>query len=291
MYFFKNILLLNMDKFVEYQRFSTLDDAAHLIEILEINQIPFKIDDSALRFDLSAKLINPLENGVIIQILETDFEKVEKLKVQTSDSQLNDHFMYTLSDNDIIDAVVNPGDWTKEEHDLAQKIFKERDLKPTAELIKSSRREKNESIRNEQMKQRNLITGGASWFMWIGILSAINILTVIFQQNFQFVAGLGINYLILGASSGIQQALAINLMPLAYVLSFLISGMFIIIWKISRNENKTVYLTGMIIYGLDTVIFIFTKEWFVFGFHVFALIMLNAGYSALLLKIKETSKP
>jgi hypothetical protein len=198
--------------------------------------------------------------------------------------------MYSLSDNDIIDAVVNPDDWTNEEHILAQEIFKQRNLKATAEIIKSSRKEKIETVKKEQLKQKNVISGGASWFLWIGILSALNIIAIIAHQNIQFIYGLGINYIILGMMEGIQRATDLNLIVLGYSLAFLVSGLFIVIWKKSKQGNKGIYLTGLIIYGLDTIIFIFMKEWFNFGFHVFAFILLSTGYNALLVKIKETKE-
>jgi len=47
-----------MDEFIEYQRFVTLDNASFLIDLLDANQIPFKIDDSATRFDMTATTIN-----------------------------------------------------------------------------------------------------------------------------------------------------------------------------------------------------------------------------------------
>jgi hypothetical protein len=278
-----------MEEFIEYQRFPTFNDAEDFINLLEVNQIPYKVDDSATHYDLAATAVNPLEAGIIIQIRQTDKERVDKISSSnTQTTSLTDNYMYTLSDNDIIDAVVNPDEWTNEEHILAQEIFKQRNLKPTAETIKASRKEKIETEKKEQLKQQNLITGGASWFMWIGILSALNILAIIFNQNLQFVAGLGINYFILGIMEGIRRASGINLMPLGYALAFLVSGLFIIVWRISRKENKGIYLTGLIIYGLDTIIFLFTKEWFSLGFHLFALLMLYTGYDALRTRINET---
>jgi len=278
-----------MEEFIEYQRFPTFNDAEDFINLLEVNQIPYKVDDSATHYDLAATAVNPLEAGIIIQIRQTDKERVDKISSSnTQTTSLTDNYMYTLSDNDIIDAVVNPDEWTNEEHILAQEIFKQRNLKPTAETIKASRKEKIETEKKEQLKQQNLITGGASWFMWIGILSALNILAIIFNQNLQFVAGLGINYFILGIMEGIRRASGINLMPLGYALAFLVSGLFIIVWRISRKENKGIYLTGLIIYGLDTMIFLFTKEWFSLGFHLFALLMLYTGYDALRTRINET---
>ncbi len=278
-----------MDEFIEYQRFSTLDEATPLIDLLDINQIPFKIDDSAMRFDMSATSINPLESGIVIQVREIDRDKIERLNQRSTEIPVNDHYMYSLSDNDIIDAIVNPEDWTKEEHVLAQEIFKQRNLKPTAETIKSSRKEKIETVRTEELKQKNLILGGASWFLWIGILSTLNLIALIIHQNLQFIAGLGINYFILGMMDGIRRATGVNLILLGYALTFIVSGLFIFIWKKSKQENKAIYLTGLIIYGLDTIIFVFTKEWFSLGFHVFALLMLGNGYNALIAKKRETN--
>jgi len=279
----------NMEEFIEYQRFSSLEEAAVLLDLLDVNQIPFKIDDSATRFDMTATSTNPLDSGIVIQVREIDKDKVDKLNQCSPETPENDHYMYSLSDNDIIDAVVNPDDWTNEEHILAKEIFKQRNLKPTAEIIKSSRKEKIETEKKEQLEQKRLILGGTSWFLWIGILSALNLIALIIHQNLQFIAGLGINYLILGMMEGIRRVTGVNLMLLGYTLTFLVSGLFIFIWKKSKQENKSIYLTGLIIYGLDTIIFVFTKEWFSLGFHVFALLMLGNGYNALIAKKRETN--
>lgn len=276
-----------MEEFIEYQRFSTLDDATLLIDLLDVNQISFKIDDSAMRFDMAATSINPLESGIVVLVREIDKDKVDTLNKKSSEALVNEHYMYTLSDKDIIDAVVNPDDWTKEEHILAQEIFKQRKLQPTAEFIKSTRKEKIDNEKKEQVIQKGQIFFGAVLFLWIGIFSALNILSIIVHQNLQFIAGLGINYIILGVMDGILRATGVNLIIVGYALAFLVSGLFIFIWKKSKQENKAIYLTGLIIYGLDTIIFVFTKEWFSLGFHVFALLMLGNGYNALLAKKRK----
>ena len=277
-----------MDEFIEYQRFATLNDTSFLIDLLDANQIPFKIDDSATRFDLAATTINPLEGGIVLQIRLSDKERVDQINFKTTEtSSINDHYLYSLSDNDIIDVVVNPDDWTEEELILAKEISKQRNLKPTAELIKSLRKDKNTDKSNEQTKQSKLISGGISWFLWIGIISALNIIAVIFRQNINFVSGLGINYWILGIMDGIRRATGIDLMSLGYVLSFLVSGLFIWIWRKSKQQNKNYYLTGLIIYGLDTLFFLFLKQWYGLGFHVLALLGLYSGYKALLTSISD----
>lgn len=280
-----------MSEFIEYQRFATLDDATILIDVLNANHIPFKIDDSATRFDMSAKTINPLEEGIVIQVRASDKIRVDQINSMTTEtSSINDHYMYTLSDNDIIDAVVNPEDWTKEEHILAKEISKQRNLKLTAELIKSLRKKKDEVITSDETKQKNIIKNSASWFLWIAILSACNIIALIFNQNLQFLGGLGINYAILGVMDGIRKVSGVDLMPLGFFLTFVVSGLFLWIWTKSKKENQKVFLTGLIIYGIDTVLFVFTKEWFNLAFHIFAFWLLFAGYRTLLTKKKNGNK-
>lgn len=101
------------------------------------------MEDLTSRFDLDATNYNPLENVAIVKIREDDKEKVDKLNyIVTESSPKNNHYMYSLSDNDIIDVVVNPEGWTKEEHILAKEIFKQRNLKANVELIKSTRVER-----------------------------------------------------------------------------------------------------------------------------------------------------
>ncbi len=278
-----------MEEFIEYQRFPTLDDARYLIDLLDANQILFNIDDSATRFDMSATTINPLEGGVVIQIRQSDKVRVDQINFKTSETtSINDHYMYSLSDNDILDVIINPDEWTKEEQILAQEIFKQRNLVITPELIKSLRKDKIVDITNEQTKQSKQLAGGISWFLWIGILSALNIIAVIFQQNISFVTGLGLNYGILGVMDGIHRALGVDLMSLGYFLTFLVSGVFIWIWRKSKQQNKNYYLTGLILYGVDTLIFLFLKQWYSFGFHILALSGLYVGYKALLRSIRES---
>ena len=57
-----------------------------------------------------------------------------------------------------------------------------------------------------------------------------------------------------------------------------------------EKENQKIFLTGLVIYGIDTVLFIFTKEWFSVAFHIFAFWMLFVGYRTLLTKKKNENK-
>jgi len=278
-----------MKDFITYQTFSSLQEASNLIDLLNANQILFEIDDTTMRFDISAKEINPLETGVVIKINATDVEKANGLCNATTDL-VSDHYLYSFSDNDIMEIIANPEEWTNEEIELAKKISKQRNLQLTAEIVKSFRKEKITAQVNEKDKQEKIISGASSWFLWIAILSMINITLIAFGQNISFLLGLGVNYAILGAFNGAGIALETNLMLYGYIATYLFSALYIWIWSKSKKKSQKVYLAGLIIYGIDTLVFVLSKEWFSVAFHLFALWMLYAGYSTLLKYRKQTNK-
>ena len=270
-----------MENFINYQTFSNLQEASELIDLLNTNQIPFEIDDSAMRFDIAAKNINPLEDGIIIKIRETDKEKINEIssKNKKTDS-IYDYYLYSFSDNDIIDIIVNPEEWTEEEIALAKKISKERNLKPTAEQVKLLR--KNTDKVKEQIKQENLIKNNASWFLFIAIMSIANTILILSNQNFHFAIGLGISELILVVMYyGVQQATGIDLTVVSFILTLLVPAFFIWVWAKSKKKNQNVYLAGAIVYGVDTLISVFFKLWIGVAVHLLCLWFIFMGYKTL----------
>jgi len=281
-----------MGDFINYQHFSNLQEASDLIDLLNANQIPFEIDDSATKFSI-VKDINPLEDGIVIKIKETDVEKVDKINFKNTEIYSDDHYLYSFSDKDIMDIVINPEEWTEEEIILAKEIAKQRDLKP-AELIKPIQKKENTYEKTEQTKQK-AVQNPANWFLFIAVFSILNTISVIFHKNLYFKMGLGINDFIVGFMYGIQQASGTNLMIYAFILSLLVSAFLLWIWIQSKKKNRKIYLMGTIIYGIDVLMSIFstlttlstnalsTTSWWWFGLasRLFILWMLCVGYKTL----------
>lgn len=288
-----------MAQFINYQTFSTLKDASNLIDLLNANQIPFEIDDSAERFDISAKEFNPFETGITVKIQASDVERVKEIDLQNAPESISDHYLYSFSDNDIIDVVVNPEEWTASEVALAKKISIERDLKPSAELVKSLR--KNSFTEKEQIKEKKIqeritqesaIRGSAGWFAWIGGISLINSLLIFFQSHLYFPIGLGLSTAKLGVASGIREATGVDVSLFGLIASFIMPILFFWIWRKSRKGNQRVYLAGMIIYAIDTLFCVLVQYWFGVGLHLFALFFIWGGYQTLITqkRTKELEK-
>ncbi|MDR0332287.1 MAG: hypothetical protein LBI15_02375 [Dysgonamonadaceae bacterium] len=277
---------MTKNDFIEYQTFSDLQEASELTNLLNANQIPFEIDDSAMRFDISARDLNPIAEGIIIKINADDVERVDKINPRKKEIDcLDDHFLYSFSDNDIMDILVNPEEWTDEEIELAKEIAKQRNLQLTVEAVKYSRKksytEKEKKVR-EQITEENEIIGRASWFGAIGSLSLLNSLFIIFQVGFFFPVGLAIDIFILGSVSGVEMATDTDLTSLRFVLISLMPILFFWIGRKSRKGNLKVYLVGMILYAIDTSLCLLTQYWVGLVFHLFVLFALCDGYIRLI---------
>ena len=135
----------------------------------------------------------------------------------------------------------------------------------------------------EKSRQENSFKGGASWFLMIFGFSVMNMVFVFFHKGSYVPIGLGLNEWILGFVLGYQGITMADLTGFHFVLMLLFPMLFLFIWI--KRKNKKVYLTGMIIYGIDTLFSLFSlflvKYWIGFALHLSVLLMLYGGYRAL----------
>ena len=118
------------------------------------------------------------------------------------------------------------------------------------------------------------IQKSASWFFWIAGLSIINSLIYTFSGGIYFVIGLGISQFVDGVFTGLMGAPSL----IALIPNLFIAGVFVLIGYRSRKYDKWAFITGVFIYTLDALVFLYFREWMAFGFHVFALIMISKGF-------------
>jgi len=276
-----------MDRFIEFQRFMNLESATDLIDILDQNGIPYEIDDSAVRFDLSATSYNPLEKQIVVKVKESDFEKASEISpaavcINFTETE-DEHFLYSFSDDDIVNIISNPEEWKPDEVELAKKIAKARSIQLTADKIKSARKGKYEEQKLSEIKRISAVKGGASWFLLIGLLSMVNSVAFIMNQKIFFIFGLGVTRLVDSIIMGPNT----EYMVPGLFLNMILSGILVLFWHYARQEKSWAFLTGVIFYGLDTLIFIFLEEWLSAGFHIFVLLIIGAGYYAIQEKNKN----
>ena len=119
-----------------------------------------------------------------------------------------------------------------------------------------------------------MVKNGANWFYWIAGLSVINSIAVYAGADFSFIVGLGITQLIDGIIIGLTgEAQAWGLIP-----NLLFIGLFVLIGFYANRLSKGAFITGIVLYALDALIFLLVPDFLSIGFHVFALVMIFKGF-------------
>jgi hypothetical protein len=131
----------------------------------------------------------------------------------------------------------------------------------------------NENLAVERYKGDEAMKSAASWFTWIGGLSVINSALTSSENQFSFTFGLGVSQI--GDAFMASDSPAMG--TLGFFISFGFSGLFILFGWLARHWEPA-FLIGVVIYGLDSLLFLFGKDWVGFGFHVFASVLIILGY-------------
>lgn len=120
------------------------------------------------------------------------------------------------------------------------------------------------------------IKRSTSWFYWIGALSAINSLAIAFSAGFGFLIGLGITQFIDGFTYGfIENGAPEFVRFIGLAISLFISALCALFAIAGNKRVLSVYIIGMVIYAMDSLIFLAFQDWLPFGFHIFALFGLS----------------
>lgn len=239
-----------MDKFVEFRRFSDIEKVTELTTLFEENRIEYKVVDRTLKFKIVANE-DTWENRYILKIRESDFEKANglayDLQVNEKTEALSDHYLYTFSDEDIIDAILNPENYTHSEIILARKISDERNLVITSNTVNSIRE------RNKRSKEKNSVEmyKVASWFLTLAAFSYLNSVFFLFGINFRF-PGIYISELI-----DYQMQLLFNYKSFFLIVpSIIFSSLLLLCWYLGKQNNRIAYTIGVVFYTLDTAFLI-----------------------------------
>jgi hypothetical protein len=117
----------------------------------------------------------------------------------------------------------------------------------------------------------------ASWFYWVVGLSVINTLGAMTTADFSFSLGLGITQLVDGIALAFPSGKVI-----ALVIDFIILGFFVFLGVIlTRRRAAWALWVGVILYGLDTLVFLIGPQWIALALHGFVLYKLSRGFGIL----------
>ncbi len=161
------------DNFLTYQKFSDKSGATIFSDWLAENGIAFILEDSSASFDPSFAN-NKLQNEYRIKISKGDFEKVDRLQMEISASEIESvdksYYLFGFTDQELIEIVTKSDEWSKFDYLLAQKILKERGKEINKELLETLRRQRIEELAKPEDSQRVWVIAGYAFALFGGIL-------------------------------------------------------------------------------------------------------------------------
>ena len=135
----------------------------------------------------------------------------------------------------------------------------------------------NPSALEQKMKLQTRMRSGAGWMMAVALFSVVNSVLMMTSAKIHFIVGLGVTQIAdgMGKVGGAAGTVA------GLVVTLITAGIFLLFWKFAREGQQWAFLVGMILYGLDGLIFLGFGLWLDLAFHAFALFNMFKGLQAL----------
>lgn len=153
-----------MEKFEITLRYSSnLSDAEALAQLLEDNEIACQISKNT--GDLDAMIVGEmLTNKYEIQIQEKDHQKAERVLAQLAQQQLSaiekDHYLYSFSDEELVDVLIKADEWSEIDVALSEQILKKREVTIDYTYIEAEQERHRSELAKPEGKQDGWILVG-----------------------------------------------------------------------------------------------------------------------------------
>lgn len=129
----------------------------------------------------------------------------------------------------------------------------------------------------EKLRLEAQLKSGANWFFVIATLSVVNSMILLLGGTFNFIVGLGLTQLV----TFLAREASMAGKGLAVTLTLLAACVFVLFGVLARQRMQWAFVVGMVLYGLDGLLFVLVQDWLGIGFHGFALYGIYKGMQAL----------
>ncbi|MDB6113740.1 MAG: hypothetical protein JWQ62_685 [Lacunisphaera sp.] len=124
---------------------------------------------------------------------------------------------------------------------------------------------------------------GANWFWWIAALSLVNTLMIHSDSDRNFVIGLGFTLMV--------DVMFKSIKWLAFGVDAVALGVIVGLGFLSRKGHFWAFVTGIVLYSLDALIYLALQDWMSVGFHGLALFYMIRGAKRLKQALREAAMP
>jgi hypothetical protein len=155
------------DKYITFQKFNSVIEAEEIITILKTNGIKVELEDTSPPVDLTF-VGNTLQIQVRVKIKQSDFEIANKLlenhAVKSIENFNENHYLHDFTDEELLEIIEKPDEWSKEDYLFAQKLLKIRGKEISKEMVNELRLKRIEESRRQEK-------GHTGWLIF-GFISA-----------------------------------------------------------------------------------------------------------------------
>jgi hypothetical protein len=159
-----------------FRKFSTLEQATELKNLLHENGIKSILADNVPTFDVTFSG-NTLQNQIEIQLKQSDFKKAEKILEKNSEELIDqidkDYYLFEFSDEELYEVLLKSDEWNEIDYILAQKILKLRGKSVDKDLLNALKNERLKYLAKPEGNQKPWIIGGYAFSILGGFLGLI----------------------------------------------------------------------------------------------------------------------
>lgn len=137
------------EDFQFYKSFHQQENAQEYIALLNEHKIPFLVTSSEALIDQNI-VGTGLFPKVVLKVLARDFQKIAYLieeELNHPELNTNDHYLNALNDDELMEILQQPDQWTVEDSIIAQKILEQRGKPISRERVRALKKERLEEIR------------------------------------------------------------------------------------------------------------------------------------------------
>jgi hypothetical protein len=148
-----------------FRRFNSIEEAQELMDVLKAHHIACELEDTSA-FDVTFSG-NTLNKEYRVKLQQSDFEPAEELLLNqphvSADQLPSDHYLLSFSDDELLEIVTKPDEWSAADYKLALQLLKEHGKEFSADSIKALKKQRyNELAQPEENKPVWIIVGFVS---------------------------------------------------------------------------------------------------------------------------------
>jgi hypothetical protein len=164
------------NNYVLFRKFSTIEQAEELKELLDKNGIESMVADNLPPVDVTFSG-STLQNQYEVQIDQTDFEQAEQVLEKEAENIITeidrDYYLFEFANEELYEILLKSDEWSSFDYTLAQKILIERGEKIDKKLLSSLKNERLEQLAEPDGNQESWIIAGYIFAIFGGFLGLI----------------------------------------------------------------------------------------------------------------------